>query len=260
MHLLLPPSEAKISGGRGQPMRRRFLDQPDGRLWATRRRAVEALLQLLEGGAAEAADALVLPRGVAAAALEADAKVLDTRTTPALRRYSGVVYTGLDHRSLSATQQRTAARSTLIFSGLWGVVRGDEPIPEYRVPAKASLPGLGTAATFWRPCLDEVVPGLVRRGLIVDLRSSDYAAMWRPKAELARRVVSIRVLSPAPRGGHAVISHASKLAKGRLAAALVRRVDSGLVVGCTDDVVAAWADCGGVDARLSATGVDLFTA
>lgn len=92
------------------------------------------------------------------------------------------------------------------------MLRGDEPVPLYRVPAKAALPGLGTAGSFWRHALLPVVPELLGSGLVVDLRSTDYASMWRPDARRAHRVVTVRVLSPAPRGGtHATAPDATTL-------------------------------------------------
>lgn len=252
MHLLLPPSEAKTSGGRGRPLRQRMNGAgATAPLWGCRRIAVNALMTLLDADPDAAARALRLPDSIAGAALRANGELLDSPTTPALRRYSGIVYEGLAFESLSASQQRVALRCTLVFSGLWGILRGDEPTPEYRVPAKATLPGVGVMSTFWRSRLDAVVPGLVHRGLIVDLRSTDYAAMWRPDRDVAQRLVAIRVLSPAPRGGHAVISHTSKLAKGNLAAALVRRLDAGLPVADVDDIAQAWVDCGGVECRAT---------
>jgi cytoplasmic iron level regulating protein YaaA (DUF328/UPF0246 family) len=148
----------------------------------------------------------------------------------------------------------------LIFSGLFGVLRGDEPVPDYRVPAKAVLPGLGTAASFWRPVLRETVPSLLQLGLVVDLRSSDYAAMWRAPAPLRARVVAVRILSPLPGGGHGVVSYPSKLAKGRLARALIERAASALPVEDAADVQAAWQACGGAAAHRTETGFDLFTA
>ncbi|MDT4923297.1 MAG: uncharacterized protein QOG01_1010 [Pseudonocardiales bacterium] len=258
MHLLLPPSEGKTVGGRGRPLRSR--PPTADPLSAARGAAIGALLELVAGDAHAAADALLLPDGVAAPALALNAGVLDSATTPALRRYAGVVYDGLGFAGLSTAEQGIAARSTLIFSGLLGVVRGDEPVPAYRVPAKAVLPGLGVASTFWRPVLADVLPSLVRRGLVVDLRSGDYAAMWRPGRAVADRVVVVRVLSPAPRGGHAVISYNSKFAKGRLAAALVRRVASGLPVASLDDLGDAWIECGGADHVANEAGsLDLYT-
>ena len=259
MHVLLPPSEGKTAGGRGRPLRRRASSAGDV-LGAARNHAVAALLELVAGDPAAAAEALLLPAGVAAAALAADAVVLDSPTTPALRRYAGVVYAGLDHESLTPAEQRLAGRSCLIFSGLFGVVGGDEPVPDYRVPAKAVLPGLGIAGTFWRPVLDEVVPARLGRGPVVDLRSSDYAAMWRPRRDLADRVIAVRVLSPVPRGGHAVISYNSKFGKGRLANALIRRAAAGDPVKTAEDVAAAWLSWdGAAEARVSRTGLDLYT-
>jgi hypothetical protein len=261
VHLLLPPSEGKTTGGRGRPLRERWATAPDDALHRARRSALAALADLVSGDADHAAANLLLPPGVAAAALAADRAVLDSRTTPALRRYAGVVYDGLDVDGLEPAAQRIALRSTLVFSGLFGVVGGDEPVPEYRVPAKAVLPGIGVAATFWRPVLTEVLPSRLARGLVVDLRSSDYAAMWRPDRTTAGRVVTLRVLSPAPRGGHAIISYTSKLAKGRLAAALCRRRAAGRPVDSAEDVAAAWTACGGVDAAVGPDGrLDLYTA
>ncbi|MDT4903864.1 MAG: uncharacterized protein QOH52_1880 [Pseudonocardiales bacterium] len=257
MHLLLPPSEGKTRGGRGRPLRSRPADGP---LASARARAINALLELVSGDPVEAAQALLLPDGVAQDALAADAAVRDSPTMPALRRYAGILYDGLGFGTLPAAEQRLAARSTLIFSGLFGVVRGDETIPAYRVPAKAVLPGLGIASTFWRPVLTDVLDEVLRRGLVIDLRSTDYAAMWRPRGLLVERVITVRVLSPAPRGGHAVISYNSKFAKGRLAAALVRRVAAGGTVTDRDDIAAAWATCGGIDVRPTPNGgLDLYT-
>jgi cytoplasmic iron level regulating protein YaaA (DUF328/UPF0246 family) len=257
VHLLLPPSEGKTAGGRGRPLRR----QPGGDdpLSRSRRDAIAALLALISGDAGDAAEALLLPAGVAADALATNAAVLDSPTTPALRRYAGVVYDGLGFAALAPAEQRVAVRSTWIFSGLFGVVRGGEAVPNYRVPAKAVLPGIGLASTFWRRTLTDTLTFALRRGVIIDLRSTDYAAMWRPGRAMADRVVAVRVLSPVPRGGHAVISYNSKFAKGRLAAALIRRFAAGAPVEHADDVAAAWLECGGIDyVRTAGGGLDLY--
>jgi cytoplasmic iron level regulating protein YaaA (DUF328/UPF0246 family) len=251
VRVLLPPSELKTSGGRGRPWRDRSVDDP---LSAARARALHALGELVTGDPGDAAAALHLPTGVADAALTLNAAVLDSPTTQALRRYAGVVYDGLHFGTLAPAAQRIARRSTFIFSGLFGVVRGDEPTPAYRVPAKAVLPGLGVASTYWRPVLDDVLPGLLGNGLVVDMRSADYAAMWRPRGALAERVLTVRVLSPVPRGGHAVVSYSSKLAKGNLLAALVSRIAEGGEVATAQDVAAAWLACGGTDCDTGHAG------
>jgi hypothetical protein len=199
-----------------------------------------ALRTLLSGPADKAATALLLPPGVAAAALAVNARVESSPTVSALERYAGTVYDGLDLASMDEAARRAAARSVHVFSGLFGVVRGDELVPDYRVPAKASLPGVGVVGTSWRPVLDEVLPATLARGVIVDLRSSDYAAMWRPRGWLAERTITVRVLSPLPAGGLGVVSYASKFAKGRLVRALAQANAAGTAVDSVEDVAALW--------------------
>jgi hypothetical protein len=229
-------------------------------LGESRERVLAALEALLDGPEQRAAEALLLPPATVAAALSADRRARTSPTVPALRRYAGTVYDGLASVGLDNSEQRLAARSVMIFSGLFGVVRGDEPVPDYRVPAKAVLPGIGVAATFWRPLLDTAVPALLGRGPVVDLRSSDYAAMWRPKGRDADRMIRVRVLSPLPKGGSGVVSYPSKYAKGRLAAALVRRCAAGRPVRGPEDVVSAWLDVDGPHGETESDGqVVLYT-
>jgi cytoplasmic iron level regulating protein YaaA (DUF328/UPF0246 family) len=225
---------------------------------------LQALTELL-AGPARAAGALQLPPSVAEAAIRMNGAVATSPTMPAIRRYTGIVYAGLDAPGLSAKAGQLANRELLIFSGLFGVLRATEPVPAYRVPSAAVLPGLGILATFWRRQLAEPMTDLLgQRGPIVDLRSTDYAAMWQPAPGSApgRRLLTVRVLSRRPGGDYGVISYQSKLAKGRLAAALLERAAHGLPVRGSDDVQAAWTELGGAggECRPQRAGlaVDLY--
>jgi uncharacterized protein len=252
VRVLLPPSEAKAPGGRGRPLSAR---PSDPLLGDSRARALDALDRLVRGPRDDAARALLLPPSTVEAALAANAGVRGSGTVPALRRYAGVVYDGLAPHTFSPQELRLAGRTVLIFSGLFGVVRAAEPVPDYRVPAKAVLPGVGVAGTFWRPVLDKAMPALVDDDLVVDLRSSDYAAMWRPRASAAARTVQVRVLSPLPNGGRGVVSFPSKFAKGRLAAALVRSAAAGATVRTAADVAEIWRADSGLDAEVGDRGL-----
>lgn len=259
MRILLPPSEGKNPGGSGLPLSRRRRRQP---IDDSREEVLHALDELLAGP--DAARALLLPDSVAAGALADNRRIRTSPTLPALDRYAGIVYDGLFLQPLSDAARTVAARELLIFSGLFGVLRGGDPVPAYRVPAKAALPGLGVLATFWRPRLDALLPALLDRGPLLDLRSTDYAAMWQPTGREAARLIGVRVLSPRPDGNLAVISFASKLAKGRLTAALLERRAAGLPVREVEDVAAAWATAGGSDLVEHRTAgghtLDLVTA
>jgi hypothetical protein len=258
VRILLPPSEAKLPGGRGRPISGRPtpLEQP-------RQQVLRALSDLLDDPVA-AAGALQLPPSVAEAAIRLNRAVTSAPTMPAIRRYTGIVYAGLDPAALSEPARRLANRQLLIFSGLFGVLRATEPVPAYRVPASAVLPGLGQLAGFWRrqltgPAAEQLADLLGHRGPIIDLRSTDYAAMWQPAPASAagRRLLAVRVLSRRPAGDYGVISYQSKLAKGRLAAALLERAAAGVPVRGPDDLRAAWTGLGGTAAESRATRTGL---
>jgi hypothetical protein len=245
VRILLPPSEAKNPGGRGLPLSRRRRRHP---IDDSRDLVLQGLAELLAGAEhSAAASKLLLPGSVAAAAIEDNRRVSTAPTMPALDRYAGIVYDGLFLQPLSDAARAVAQRELLIFSGMFGVLRGGDPIPAYRVPAKAWLPGLGVVSTFWRPRLDALMPALLDHGPVIDLRSGDYAAMWQPAGQARARLVSVRVLSPRPDGTLGVVSFASKLAKGRLAAALLERRAAGQPVQDVDDLAAAWTAAGGSD-------------
>lgn len=209
MLVLLPPSETKAAGGDGPPLDLDALSYPE--LTPTRRKLVDAVSSL-------AAD---LPASLAALGLserqagevERNAELLDSPTAPALERYTGVLFDALDIGSLGADQRTRADSRLAVASALFGLVRGTDRIPAYRLSAGSSLPGFGPLRGMWRPVLAPVLQGSDE--LVVDLRSGAYAALARvPEA------VSVRVLSEDASGKRKVVSHHNKSHKGRLARAL----------------------------------------
>ena len=131
-----------------------------------------------------------------------------------------MLYDALGLTTLDASAHRRALNRVAIVSSLYGVVRPGERIAPYRLGGGVALPGLGGVAAHWRTRLDPVISGLAGRGLLVDLRSSTYAAFWRPTADLAARVVTVRVLHEVD-GRRQVVSHFNKATKGRLVRALL---------------------------------------
>jgi cytoplasmic iron level regulating protein YaaA (DUF328/UPF0246 family) len=257
VRILLPPSEAKRRGGGGRALSARHLRVAGTDLLGPRAAVLAALERTLSGPAPD--ERLLLPASVAATALADNARVLTSPTMPAMLRYQGVVFEGLAASELSKAAQTLASSSLLIFSGLFGVLGAAEPIPAYRVPAKAKLDGIGVVGTYWQEHLRPVLPELLgKRHAVIDLRSSDYAGMWRaqPGSDLAERVISVRIISPKPDGSYGVVSFASKYAKGMLAAACLERAVGALGrfersdVRSAADVAETWLSIGGLDAHV----------
>jgi cytoplasmic iron level regulating protein YaaA (DUF328/UPF0246 family) len=223
-------------------------------LAGARAQHLSALTQFVTTDPDAATVALALPRRSATSDLSANRDAARSPRLPAIERYAGVVYDGLRVSELTRAARARAGASVLIFSGLWGVLRAEEPIPVYRLPVAAVLPGLGSLGAFWRPILDELMPSLLDDELTVDLRSSDYAAMWRPRGD---QVVPVRVLSQTPGRPPAVVSYPSKLGKGRLARELLTRRAA---LRRPEQIIDAWRVTGGSAGWVTDRGaVELLT-
>lgn len=211
--IFLPPSEAKATGGQLPPLR--------GAVAGVRAQILTEVAGLTACDPAAAAAALKIPSGAIPEASGWNAAALDSPTMTALDRYAGVVYEALDVRHLTPSQRQKALATIRIFSGGFGYLRADEPVPVYRIPASGRLPRLGGITAAWKPVLREVVPADIGDQLVVDLRSSDYAALWTPTKELRAQILPVRVLTRIG-GVEKVVSYNSKHVKGILARALIR--------------------------------------
>jgi len=217
MLILLPPSEGKSSPRRGARLDPVRLSFPS--LGVAREQVLRALVDLCSGDPAVAAQVLAVP-ATKPELVEQNRLLRSAPTARADAVYTGVLYDALDLATLSAAGKRRAARRLAVTSSLFGLVHPGDRIPAYRLSGDASLPGLGPVAGVWREHLGDAVLDAVGSGLLVDLRSSTYAAFWRPPSELAPRVATVRVLHEV-KGKRSVVSHFNKATKGRLVRALL---------------------------------------
>ncbi|MEU1026261.1 peroxide stress protein YaaA [Streptomyces sp. NPDC005904] len=221
MLVLLPPSEGKASSGRGAPLKFEALSLPG--LAEARRAVFDELVELCAADEEKARDVLGLSEGLRGEVAK-NAGLRTAGARPAGEIYTGVLYDALDLASLDAAARRRAARSLLVFSGLWGAVGVSDKIPSYRCSMGVKLPGLGALGAYWRTPMADVMPEAAGDGLVLDLRSSAYAAAWKPKGEVARRTATVRVLHAQLVDGvekRSVVSHFNKATKGRIVRSLL---------------------------------------
>jgi uncharacterized protein len=222
--ILLPPSEGKFAPRRGKALSLDTLGSPA--LTDARTQVLSALVELCGAGHdpdVPVQNGILLERAAATLGLgttqldlvHANAALLAAPTARAERIYTGVLYDALDFGTLSPTARRRVNSRVAIISSVFGLVRPGDAIPAYRLSGDVVLPGLGPVAGVWRDHLGPAVTDALGSGLLVDLRSTMYAAFWRPPAELAPRVATVRVLHE-HNGTRKVVSHFNKATKGRI--------------------------------------------
>ncbi|MCT9087938.1 peroxide stress protein YaaA [Streptomyces sp. ASQP_92] len=216
MLVLLPPSEGKAASGRGAPLKAESLSLPG--LAQARAAVLDELVELCAADEDKAREVLGLSEGLRGEVAK-NVELRTAGTRPAGEIYTGVLYDALDLASLDAAAKRRAAKSLLVFSGLWGAVHTGDRIPSYRCSMGVKLPGLGALGTYWRGVMDPVMTEAAGTGLVLDLRSAAYAAAWKPKGAVASRTATVRVLHSAIVDGvekRSVVSHFNKATKGRI--------------------------------------------
>lgn len=214
MLILLPPSEGKTPATKGPAVDWASLSFPE--LNASRAAVLEAL-----GIVSAHEDALSL-LGVGASLkddVERNTRLHAEPAAPAHQVYSGVLYDALGFKTLTSTQRRKAAESVLVISALWGAIGFGDSVPAYRLSMATALPDVGRLASFWKPRLTEALAARSDGQLLVDCRSSTYAAAWTPPPA---QTVAVNVFTEA-NGKRTVVSHFAKHTRGELARHLMSR-------------------------------------
>nr|WP_212756080.1 peroxide stress protein YaaA [Flexivirga aerilata] len=186
--ILLPPSETKTPRTRGGSLDLTRLSFAE--LSATRDAVLDALVEV--SGRPDALAQLGVSPGIAPE-VERNRSL---RTAPAQvvgDLYTGVLYDALDLPTLEPAALRRARRWFVVQSALFGALRLGDKVPAYRLSMGTNLPGVGPLAASWRAVLDEPMTAAAGTGVVVDCRSSTYAAAWSPAGAVAQRWVRISV-------------------------------------------------------------------
>jgi cytoplasmic iron level regulating protein YaaA (DUF328/UPF0246 family) len=213
--ILLPPSEGKTGRSRGKAVDLPTLSFPE--LNEVRETVLDSLAKV--SSTSDAYGVL----GVGPSLRDEVERNIHWRTEPAVpvsELYSGVLYDALGYSTLSPGSKRRAGARLLVMSAAWGALRMADRVPPYRLSMGTTLPGLGPLASYWRDPLMASLEGAAGNSVIVDCRSSTYAAAWRPSGEQAAKWVAVSVVRE--RGGvRSVVSHNAKHTRGLVARQLL---------------------------------------
>lgn len=133
---------------------------------------------------------------------QATANHVTSQTSPAIEIYDGVLYQGLNWKTLSVAEQKRANSKLLIVSAIFGLVKPLDQIFSYKEKIDNKL---------WRDSIAQVAAKYSDE-LIIDCRSSTYKGVWpiNPANTIEVRVFQVVA------GERKVITHMSKKYRGEL--------------------------------------------
>lgn len=242
MLILLPPSETKKQGGTGCSLSLDRLRFPA--LTGARRDLANDLIALSTDTAAAVTALKLGPKQHGE--VESNRVLWESPTLPALDRYTGVLFDGLDAASLSEDARAFAGRHLVIHAALFGPVGALDPIPAYRLSHDSRVPGR-PLKRHWRSAVASSLAA--EPGLVLDLRSEAYVALGPAPAGSH----FLRVLTENGGGVRRALNHFNKKAKGEFTRALL---ESGIVFATADDLL-DWAQTTGFRLERHGSGTEL---
>jgi cytoplasmic iron level regulating protein YaaA (DUF328/UPF0246 family) len=223
--ILLPPSEGKAVGGTGGPVEAGSLSFPD--LDPHRARALAAVIRAMRTSGSRRSKLLGVKGMALAAATATNLEVSTSPTMPAIERYTGVLYDALDAATLSSRDRKRLDRQVIILSGLFGLVRPTDEIPDYKLKMGATLPPMGKLSTWWRGPITQSLAPVVANATVWNLLPNEHTSAWVPprmgsgEPGAPSSILSVKFLDETPRSTHAersftTVNHWNKLLKGAL--------------------------------------------
>jgi cytoplasmic iron level regulating protein YaaA (DUF328/UPF0246 family) len=133
-------------------------------------------------------------------------ELFTSATMPALERYDGVAYDYLDLSTLSPEEKAYLYRQTVVFSNLFGPLKGGDMIPAYKFKQGATLNGTATEKIYKKE-FSSSLDTLLKDELVLDLRAGFYEKFYT----LSQPFITMKFL----KGGKSV-SHWAKAYRGKV--------------------------------------------
>jgi len=130
-------------------------------------------------------------------------------TMKAIQRYTGVAFEALDYNSLDTNQKDFVDKHVLLYSNLFGMLKADDFIPEYKFKQGSILPQINQEK-YYKEHLKEKLDAYLGDE-VLDLSANYYQKYYKPSAN----VITFKFLKNGK-----VVSHWAKHYRG----AMVRQI------------------------------------
>lgn len=224
--ILLPPAEGKQPGG--NPFAPDMFDYRTSNTFnyfdelnSERRALIDTLQKMVESGEENLEEIFGVKDHHLEEAVQVNAEIYDAPLMSALDRYSpGVMYAAMDFAGLPTGAQRRLLENGIIFSGLFGLLRPDDLIPNYRLRMDADVPGIGKVHEYWRPHISPLLNKALEDRFVWDFLPQVHQRAWDDEHAYEERVL-VKFVDEED-GGRTAVSHNVKPLRGRFVNWIVR--------------------------------------
>jgi len=202
MKILLAPAETKKSGGELAPYKKENFFFKE--FSTTRDKVVQSYEELLKTSSLEE-----ISKWFGLKKLDECEKykksILNKPTIKAIERYTGVAFDALEYSSLEPNAKSYCDENVIIFSNLFGALRADDLIPDYKFKQGAKLPNIDVIKEY-KTTIKEPLDFYLEDE-VIDLRAEFYDKFYKPSAN----TITFKFLKDAK-----VVSHWAKFYRGNI--------------------------------------------
>ena len=174
MKILLAPSETKTKGGTDNFSLESLLFNE---LTPTRKLLLNKYMNILQKNSLEELSKMFgLKKESDISYYNRD--IVHELTMKAIERYTGVAFDYLDYKNLSSNSQEYIDSNVILFSNLFGFIRADDMIPEYRLKQGASVGELKPEKLYKKKSY--LMEKYLANEDILDLRAGFYDKFYKP--------------------------------------------------------------------------------
>ena len=175
MKILLAPSETKISGGDEKFILENLLFRE---LTPIRKQILHKYINILQLGDKNILSKMFGLKKESDILYYSKKDIVHELTTKAIQRYTGVAFDYIDYNNQDKQTQIYIDNNIILFSNLFGFIRADDKIPEYRLKQGEAIGELKTEKLYKEQSflLDEYL----KNEDILDLRATFYNKFYIP--------------------------------------------------------------------------------
>jgi hypothetical protein len=106
--------------------------------------------------------------------------IMEKPTMKAIQRYTGVAFDALNYKNLSSIEQQYCDENVILFSNLFGPLKADDLIPDYKFKQGENLPNIDVINQY-KIAIKESLDNYLGDE-VIDLRAGFYDKFYKPSA------------------------------------------------------------------------------